>query len=86
MFLLLNIALECIANAIRQEEDINSIKIAKEETKWIIHNDMIIWRIQKIVNQSLIRIHLYISISLLNTKLIYKIWLHFCTTARKSLI
>lgn len=86
MSLLLNIALECIANAIRQEEDINSIKIAKEETKWIIHNDMIIWRIQKIVNQSLIRIHLYISISLLNTKLIYKIWLHFCTTARKSLI
>lgn len=86
MFLLLNIALECIANAIRQEEDINSIKIAKEETKWIIHNDMIIWRIQKIVNQSLTRIHLYISISLLNTKLIYKIWLHFCTTARKSLI
>ena len=86
MFLLLNIALECIANAIRQEEDINSIKIAKEETKWIIQNDMIIWSIQKIVNQSLTRIHLYISISLLNTKLIYKIWLHFCTTARKSLI
>lgn len=33
MFLLLNVVLEVLASVIRQEKEINSIKIGKEETK-----------------------------------------------------
>lgn len=42
MSFLLNIVQNGITSAIRQEKEINSIKIGKEEVKLIIHNDMIL--------------------------------------------
>lgn len=42
MSLLLNVALDGIASSIRQEKEINSIKIGKEELKLIIHTDMVL--------------------------------------------
>lgn len=42
MSLLLNVALDDIASSIRQEKEINSIKIGKEEMKLIFHTDMVL--------------------------------------------
>lgn len=43
MFLLLNIALEVLASAVRLKKKKKSIRIGKEETKlWLFTNDMVL--------------------------------------------